>query len=241
VTAEEVGNYALAVKVGLGAGLVTTAVQMAFNPFSMAVRAHREASAFYAEAFLYTMFVLGSMVMLIVANLAPLVRLLGGSAYEGAVVPAAILLAGQCFLSAFTFLATGSNIRKKTVYHLYAQCVALACCVGLCALLVPRFGPPGAAGAVACACAALALTAGLLSQRVHPIPYPWGRALRGAGVMLAVVLALTLWRGESWGGSGTANLAACAGVFLLSRMMLRAEERQRLLGFLRTALQGRGG
>lgn len=206
----EVGLYALSVKMGLVLTLFATAIQMAFNPFSMAVKDHEKSTGFYSRSFGLTMASLVVLVLGIAANLEWLVRLVGGGGYETAVLPASILLVGNMFYVACVFFSTGTNIQGKTVYHIYSYGAALVVSIVLCAFLVPRFGATGAALSVSVANIVLAAVTLFFAQRVHPIAYGIARASIGIVLTAVAVFAFSSYNSDS--SIVVIALKNCAGV-----------------------------
>lgn len=234
VTPEEVGFYAVAVKVGMVVTLLTGAVQMSFNPFSMAVKGDSRSGVFYARAFGVTMFAGVASVLLLAANLPVIVRILGGSIYLQGQHAALILLFANLGHMVFVFSSTGANIQAKTIYHAYAIAAGLLIALGALHVFVPLWGMMGAAAGTLCGFAVLAAVSLLLSQRVHHIPYNGGVVI--AGVIIAGISAGAT---SFLPSSGLLvllirNLIAIGTVAALLRLMLGKEETLRLRTFLAT-------
>lgn len=225
---DAVGVYALAVKVAMLLAVFAGAVQMSFNPFSLAVREHRDAESFYARSFSMTMLAALALVLLVGANLDPIILLAGGSRYAGAAVPAAFLLVGNLGMVAAVFFATGANVERKTGIYLYATGGALLTASLGCMVLVPLWGPAGAALAVGTGNLVLAAVMLLLARRVRPIPY------RLLPIAAGAFLCATITVGFAAAGPGTfppllMNGVALAAIGIIAAMVLTADERVRLL------------
>lgn len=224
ISGDEVGVYALAVKIGLGLALFGTAVQMAFNPFSMAVRDDERSVSFFRRAFILAMWSATVVVMFVVANLNPVISLVAGPGYMGAAVPAAFLLLANLWYIAFVFFTTGANIRRKTIYHFYSYLVAVSTAVALNWTLIPFWRSTGAACAIMLSGIALAATGYGLSQRVHPLQFDIGRFAAGMGLcsVLSIGMALLEPTSESW-DLIVRNGVALLGAFLIGITVLRKE------------------
>ncbi|MFN0158300.1 MAG: lipopolysaccharide biosynthesis protein [Bacteroidota bacterium] len=231
----QVGVYALAVKVGMVLTLFTSAIQMAFNPFSMAVKEDERSGVFYARAFSLTMCAAVASVVLICANLSWIVGVIGGATgYADASLPAAILLIGNLFHTAFVFVSTGANIKRKTMFHVYAFLVALLVDILLLIVLVPAWGIVGAAVAVCCGHVVLAATTLALSHRVHPIQF--NILPVGAGIMAGAAVSLIIATQFSGGGVTSIllqNLVILLFIPILFRIMLGKNEGGKLFQLFR--------
>ena len=84
---------------------------------------------------------------------------------------------------------TGASIRRKTWMPAVFSGLAAFVNLGLNLVLIPLFGPMGAAASTLIAYIVLALVAYLANQRIYPIPYEIGRFLLAllSGVILYVV------------------------------------------------------
>ncbi len=235
VDSSQVGVYALAVKIGMVLTLFTAAIQMAFNPFSMAVKEDERSGAFYARAFALTMFTGVAAVVMICANLPWIVGLIGGSDhYAGALVPAMILLVGNLFHTAFVFVSTGANIKQKTMFHVYAFSFALLTTVMLLMLLVPPWGIVGAALAVCCGYIILAATTLVLSHRVLPIKFNIFQV--GLGILLGIAVSIGSTTQLTSGDVTSIVLHNVIGLLIipvLFRIMVRKGEVDKLLEYIR--------
>jgi O-antigen/teichoic acid export membrane protein len=235
-TPEAVGVYALAVKVGMLLAVFAGAVQMAFNPFSLAVRDHRDAESFYARSFSMTMLAALAIVMILGANLEWILHLAGGSRYAGAAMPATLLLLGNLGLVGAIFFATGANVERKTGTYLYAAASALLVVLLGCRWLVPFWGPTGAAVAVGTGNVVLAVVMLLLARRIRPIPYRLLPVVTGACVCAGITMALGTGGGLRELSPVFRNGIALAGIFLVSAIMLTAGEKA---GIVRRLIPGR--
>jgi len=229
VSADEVGVYALAVKLGLILTLFSTAIQMAFNPFSMAVKDHEKSNEFYSRAFGFTMMSGCILLLFIGANLQFLISMFGGRQYFDAEEPALVLLLSNVCYTGYVFFATGTNIQKKTVLNVFSFGASLLTAIVLTALLVPLWGSMGAALAIMIANGTLACLALYFSQNVHPVPYNVKRV--GAGVLMCTGIVFLMGMLSPTGNLGRIvlnNLIALGSTFVLVKVMLSRDQSQKL-------------
>src|SRR5262249_58517008 len=108
-------------------------------------------------------------------------------------------------------------IRKSRKLYRVATTIAAATSLTGNLVLVPRFGPIGAAWTNALAFATLAMVAMRLAQRVYPMTYEWGRiarlAIAGVGAYLLTWLIPSAW--PAWLGLLTRGTLVCIAYPLL--------------------------
>jgi O-antigen/teichoic acid export membrane protein len=93
----------------------------------------------------------------------------------------------QIAFGLFYATAVGSNLTGKTHYQTISVAAALGVFAALCYILIPQYGMLGAALSSASGYAVLTGLSCLLSLRVYPIRYEWGRI----AVLLIVAAALS--------------------------------------------------
>jgi O-antigen/teichoic acid export membrane protein len=144
------------------------------------------------------------------------VFVLGGPAY-GAAVPivAPVLLASFC-LTAATVMDSAFYVRRRTGLKL---CITLAATVVIAALywlLIPSLGGMGGALATLGGFAFLAVGTYVVTQRIFPVVYEWGRVAAMLG------LAVGLWVLARWLPATSWVTAARIGLWLLWPLLLWA-------------------
>ncbi len=220
-TLEDVGQFGIASRL---AGMVTLAlvgIQGALTPLIYAhrhepetpVRLARLLEGFTALA-LFACLGLGLFGR-------ELIALFATPAYAQA-APLLMWLAPAALLAQMYIFAPGIAIAKKTHWQLLITLASAVVGAGLSALLIPHFGPAGAAWATLAA-AVLFFGAWLAaSQRLYPLPLR-GAALAAATALFAAV-AVAAPVLDSALGSGPAvwaGKAAVLGLFLLALLALR--------------------
>jgi O-antigen/teichoic acid export membrane protein len=122
---------------------------------------------------------------------AEVVNILGGNRYADAVgiIPPVVL--AYFFLTATELMEAAFYIERKTAYKLPLTLAAMVVTVGLYIVLIPPYGIHGAAWATLVGFVFTTALTGVLSQRVFPVRYEWGRV--GAMLGWAVVCWLVGW------------------------------------------------
>ena len=191
---ETVGVYALGYKLGMivgflvGApfGLVWTANVFEIAKAPDAGSIYARVLTYYSAALLATCAVL--------SVLAPeLVAVMAAPEYSAATRVVAPIAWSTVFLTALPVLQVGILIRKRTIWLpvIYAGTTVIN--VGLNLLLIPHMGMMGAVWSTVAALTFQGTAALVVSQRLYPIPYEWGRlAVLGSGAMLATLVAAWL-------------------------------------------------
>jgi O-antigen/teichoic acid export membrane protein len=186
VSLENVGVYSMAVSFGLVQKLFLSAFESAWAPFYYATTREADAGRVFRTVTTYGLAVLA----LLTAGLSAVGRLAAEAMTHG------FLLAPEdprwnevetvigftalgVFLQGFYLLTSiGLNITKQTHYYPVATISAAVTNIVLNLLLIPRYGLVGAAWANGAGYAVQAALGYVLSQRVYPVAYEWGRMLR---------------------------------------------------------------
>src|SRR5258706_167984 len=158
---EEVATYAVAIKFFAVVSMAVAAFQLPYGPF-----AYARAGLFAPEA----------------------LRVLVPAAYQEAAWPAVWLAFAAVAQGAYTVVSIGIGLALRTALLGWTAGAAALVAIAANLVLVPVYGPRGAAIATTPGYATSALLAHVVAQRVHPLPYG---GLRAAG-MWAVGLALAL-------------------------------------------------
>jgi O-antigen/teichoic acid export membrane protein len=187
---EVVGVYALGYKLGMivgflvGApfGLVWTANVFEIAKDPDAERVYSRVLTYYAAALLA--------VCAGLSVLAPeLVALMAAPEYAGAAQVVPPIAWSTVFLTALPVLQVGILIRKRTIWLPVIYAGTMAINVGMNLVLIPKMGMMGAVWATVAALTFQGAMAMIVSQRLYPIPYEWGRLTVLAGAAMSVTLA----------------------------------------------------
>lgn len=195
-TATQVGVYTLGSKLGMivMVGLATPfSLAWPAYMYSLAEKDPEGAPRVFAAALTYLM--LAALVAFLALSLfAPeIVGLIASESYRGAEEVIPWLVFASLLATAHPVFLTGVNLARRFGFYLLFTGVGAGVNLGLNFWLVPRMGAMGAALAKVVSYAAVAIVSYGVAQRLHPIPYDWGRlgklALAGFGVFVAGQLA----------------------------------------------------
>ncbi len=211
---EEVATYAVAIKFFAVVSMAVAAFQLAYGPFAYARAGQPEAPRLFARV-LAAFMAAASLAALGAGLFAPeALRVLVPAAYQEAAWPAVWLAFAAVAQGAYTVVSIGIGLALRTALLGWTAGAAALVAIAANLVLVPVYGPRGAAIATTAGYATSALLAYVVAQRVHPLPYG---GLRAAG-MWAVGLALAL-AGQQLAPPGLAGvaiklvlLAGCAGL-----------------------------
>ncbi len=204
----DVGVYSIGASFGLALKLFLSAFETAWAPFYFGIMKEPDAKATFRVVTTYGVAVLVLLEAGLAAIATDLVRLMTRPEFYDAAAIIPWVGLGVLFNGVYLLTSIGLNITKSTKYYPVATGITAAVSVGANLLLVPRFGALGAAWSNAAAYATLAGVAFVLSQRVYPMRYEYGRVLRliaaGLGAYLLTWLVpstLPAWLGLLLRGS----------------------------------------
>jgi O-antigen/teichoic acid export membrane protein len=220
-TLQDVGQFGIASRLAGMVTLVLVGIQGALTPLIYAHHHEPETPARLARL------LEGFTALALLACLGlglfgrELIAVFATSAYAPA-APLLMWLAPAALLAQMYIFAPGIAIAKKTHWQLLITVASAAVGAGLNVLLIPRFGPAGAA--LATLAAALLFFGAWLatSQRLYPLPLR-GAALGGAAALFALVAAAApaLEVALGSGAAAWAGKAAVLAVFALALLALR--------------------
>ncbi len=200
-TQAAVGVLALGVRIGTSVALVVTAFQLAWPPFAYSIQDDDEARRVY-RAVLTWWCVLASWLVLGLALLRhPLLALLGQK-WEAAANPMALVSVGYGCYGAYYAVGVAVGRVKKTGLNWIVTGIAAIANVFLCIILIPHFGPTGAAAATAISYLIAAVLMIVRGERVFPVGYE-GRRI----IVLALLAAAVFAVADQLPDSGPAVLA----------------------------------
>lgn len=170
-TIEDIGYYAVALKIGMFVSLIISAIDLAWNPYSLSIKNEPFAKKIYASVFhVYVAFTLG--VVLFIASLAkPAIYYLAAPRYLPAALIVGYLALMYVINAYYNFVSLGLNLVKKTYLISYTSILAAVISIILSYILVPMRGLEGAAWSLLVAYSISAVCTYLLSQKYYPIPY----------------------------------------------------------------------
>jgi len=186
VSLDNVGIYSMAVSFGLVQKLFLSAFESAWAPFYYAATREADAGRVFRIVTTYGLAVLA----LLTAGLSAVGRLAAQAMTHGYLLAPDDPRWGDVetiigftalgvFLQGFYLLTSvGLNITKQTQFYPVATISAAVTNIALNLVLIPRFGLVGAAWANGAGYAVQAALGYVLSQRVYPVTYEWGRIAR---------------------------------------------------------------
>lgn len=194
-----VGVYSLGYHLGTAPMFAFSAFQLAWPQFAFQTALDPEAGRTYARLTRYAA-VGGGMAFLGLSLFArEWVGLLAGEAFQAAwrIIPV-VALAHLAYAAYFLF-ATGITIKEKTAW--LPLVTGLAAIVNLAGnfLLIPRFGPMGAAWATLLGYLILALLTFGFSTHYLPVPYEFGKMGKVGGVVLGICLSTLVFSSLPYG------------------------------------------
>lgn len=140
----------------------------------------------------------------------PLAEVMIGPALRQGAAQVTPWIAASAFLAGITtyYFHTAFTLARRTGLLLAAMAIPAVSNIGLCLVLIPRFGLQGALWATVASYGLGALASAILGRRALPLPIPWetiGKAALAAIVMAAAVRLVPA-------SGGVLELAAKAGV-----------------------------
>jgi O-antigen/teichoic acid export membrane protein len=211
--AESLGLYAAGTKLAMLIGLLVSAFQVAWGPFSLSL--YKQANAGQTYNWVLKLFALAVCLAALALTLLskPLILLLAADRYLGAVVVVFPLVMSLAIQAISWIIEIGIGISKRTHLSLYAYGVAIIVTLTGILLLTPFFGLLGVGLGVLLGQIVKAVVAAWLAQRVYPLPWQY------APVVLLITLTLvsgfaSIWSGEHH-GLLIGNLLLVGTIFLV--------------------------
>jgi O-antigen/teichoic acid export membrane protein len=236
---EELGMYAAAIKIAMIIGLLISAFQTAWGPFSLSL--YKKADAGETYNWVLKLFVLGMCGAAIVLTLLaqPLIHFLATDRYAGATVVIFPLAMGIVIQATSWITEIGISISKRSVLNLYAYATAVFATFCGIILMVPIFGFFGVGLGVFIGYACRAFVSSWLAQRAYPLPWQYTPVVAILGLTLVLGLA-ALVAGKYWGQQAqTVGLILSLLVLFIAgwRILFRQIDRNNLLAELRLRIR----
>jgi O-antigen/teichoic acid export membrane protein len=194
--ADTLGLYQTGHKLGIFMMLVVSMFQYAWQPFFLNNAREKNAKEMFAK--IMTLFVLAAGLLWVVVSLfidnvagwkfAAGRTLIEGSFLPGLVVVPVILLA-YLFNGIYVNLQAGLYIEEKTKYFPLVTGAGALVDVAANLLLIPRLGIMGAALAVLASYATMVFFLFLVTRRIYPVAYEFGKLARIMAIIVATGLA----------------------------------------------------
>ena len=202
----ETGLYGLGQKIAVLSMLVLAGFQAAWGPFAFAQRDRPGKGRLFGRIFLLVCGAASFIALLLVLAAPAISRVAATSSYDASAIFVGPLALSYGLNAVFFVVAIGSLLEGRSIHNLIAYVGGLAVMLAINFVLAGIGAPPVAIAWANCAGRVVAVaTMAALSQRVHPVPYPF---LKGSLVIVAAALAVALL------GAGVQNLSPVALVGL---------------------------
>jgi O-antigen/teichoic acid export membrane protein len=234
-TRTEVGEYALAYRIGQVMQIAVAAFSMGWAPLRYRIYERSDAKDVYRR--LTTYYVIAVTILGVgVGAFAPeIVAAIAPASYEDAAPVVPLILLAYAIYGLFLMMVTGMGITKQTVPMAWIGAAGAIANVGINLLVIPRWGMEGAATTTILAYAIMVAGAWFYSQRVYPIPYEWGRMFVVASIAIVAVGVAILVSPSNWALDSLLALVGwlCFLAALVATKAVRPAELTSALGGLR--------
>ncbi|MCH8023438.1 MAG: lipopolysaccharide biosynthesis protein [Candidatus Marinimicrobia bacterium] len=196
---ETVGLYSAGYKLGLFVLLLIGGFNLGWQPFFLERGKSPHAPQVFARIATYLLAALAWVVLTLSAWVDDLVRLpLGsitifGPQYWSATNIVPLILLGYFFFAAYVLQLPGVQLTSKTRWVMVFRGSGAAAKLALNLLLIPIWGAMGAATATCLAFAVMTTVTFVISRRLYPVPYEWGRLMRVIVILATGFTALYLF------------------------------------------------
>lgn len=183
---DDVGVYSLAYRFGEILLFIITAFQLSWGPFAYSHRRDPEAPGLFAHLTSYLLAIYFFLWLGLAAFAPDFIKIMAPEEYWGAAALIPILGFAMIFDGIMPMVNLGPAFMKRTILRTYTVIAAALVNLLLNWLLIPRYGPPGAAWATLIAFFFQTTLALIVSLRLYPVPYQYGRVGIAAGSALAL-------------------------------------------------------
>lgn len=233
--AEDLGLYAAATKIAMLIGLLVSAFQTAWGPFSLSI--HKQPDAGHTYNWVLKLFALGMCVAALVLTLLaqPLIHFLATDRYSGAAIVVFPLAMGLAIQATSWITEIGISISKRSYLSLYSYSAAIAVTPAGIWLLAPEFGLLGVGMSVLLGYLIKAVISSWLGQRAYRLPWHYAPVILLMSATLVLGLVAT-WVGQQF-GSAANSLVLGVNLFVVLLMgwglLLDKSEQGRVIALVR--------
>jgi O-antigen/teichoic acid export membrane protein len=183
-TAADVGVYQNGVTLGTGVAFFKNAFETAFAPFYYATAREPDAKVVFSKMATYGAAVFVLLVAGTVAVARDAILVLLDPSWLGALPVVPLVAIAFALQGVYQLTSIGLNLTNRTEFYSTATITAALVSVGAGWWLIPRYHVVGAAETVLVSYGTQVAMAFVMSQRMYPVHYEYGRVLRvvGAGV-----------------------------------------------------------
>lgn len=185
---DEVGQYAIATRLGTVVLFAVVAFATAFSPFILSLHAEDPEQEREMRAKAYLAAITGFLVISVTVTLfaRELIEVVAPG-FDHAHESVGLVCLGLTAFGASGLAMTGISLSRQTKWLAYYSLTALAVNAGLNVVLIPPFGQIGAAAATMVAFMCLAVLYHRKSQQLVHSPVPVGRLLRATALAVVVM------------------------------------------------------
>jgi O-antigen/teichoic acid export membrane protein len=170
---ESLGLYAVGTKLAMLIGLLVSAFQITWGPFSLSL--YKQTDAVHTYNWVFKLFTLAMCIAVLALTLLakPLILLLASDRYLGAVFVVFPLTMGLAIQATSWITEIGISISKRSHLSMYAYGVAILVTLGSILLFTPIFGLLGVGLGVLLGQIAKAVTGSWLAQQAYPLRWQY--------------------------------------------------------------------
>ncbi len=234
-TLEAAGLYGLGQKIATLSALALAGFQAAWGPFAFSYRHDPDRHPLFRAVFLAACTAAAGIALVLTALAPSITRVIASAAYAPATIFVGPLALSAGLGAVFVVVAIGSVMEGRSLHNLFAYVGGLAVTLTLNFGLAAVDAPPLAiAWANVAGQASAVVLMAILSQRVHPLPYPFLRGflvLAGAAMLIPLVAHATAAT-SALGGVAIALLLVLAGATAVWWLLLDRATRQAATAWL---------
>ncbi|TAK55669.1 MAG: hypothetical protein EPO24_11870 [Bacteroidetes bacterium] len=190
-----VGIYQANYRLGIFMMLIVSMFDYAWKPFIFSVANEANAKQLFARVLTYFTFIMTTVFLVLTFFIDDVVRItfyghhLINERYWSGLEIVPVVLLGYLFLGMATTMSAGIYIEKKTRYNPPITIAAAIVNIAANVILIPVLGMTGAAYATLAAYVVMAVLTYIMTQRIYPMQYEWGRLAKLGVVVTIVVVA----------------------------------------------------
>jgi O-antigen/teichoic acid export membrane protein len=195
------GLYSLAVKFSQVVTVLVRGFNLAWAPLAYSIRDDEEARRTYALIVTYYVLVSFTVVLALSLEARWVARALAAPAFFESYEAVPLVATGVALYALYMVLVVAVGRTGRTEFNFPVTAVAAAVNLGLNLLLVPPYDIVGAGIALVASYVVMLALMQLVSRRLFPVPFEWGRLVRIVGLAAAVfALGEVLLPTSGWEG-----------------------------------------
>ncbi|HXJ42495.1 MAG TPA: oligosaccharide flippase family protein [Bryobacteraceae bacterium] len=197
ITFDDQGVYALAYKIGMLVSFVYTSFHVYWSAQVFQIMGRDDSETIFARILTYVVGGISFCGLALIVLTPPVFRILVPPAFRGASALVPIIVIAYCIRSLGDFFRCLFVALGKPGYEATSNWLGAAVCLVAYALLIPRYGVWGAAGATVGAFVVMAIVSVIWTYRLKPYRVEAGRLLKVGIALSASVLSFTFVQASS--------------------------------------------